>query len=340
MQSISRRRALISVCRPAAFATFVALFALVAAGFVQHAAMALDSWPAKPITLIVPFAPGGTTDVISRAVGQKLAQALQQPVVVENRPGAGGTLGASFVAKAPADGYTFLMATIAHTMAPGIYKTLPYDFVKDLDPIGLVALTPNVLLVNPSIPVKSVPELIAYIKANPAKVNYGSAGNGSTEHLSGELFRSLTGTDITHIPYKGGAPMMTDLIGGQIQMAIETSPSAAPHVRSGRVKALAVTTSKRSSAYPGVPTMDEAGVKGYEVTTWYAIMAPHGTPIAIEQRVRAELAKLLVLPDMQKQFEEQGVSAGDMTVDQLTDFIRTETVKWTKVARDSGATAN
>ncbi|MGO4152825.1 Bug family tripartite tricarboxylate transporter substrate binding protein [Cupriavidus sp. YAF13] len=310
--------------------------ALMSAGVVAFAA---DSWPAKPISLVVPFAAGGTTDIIGRTVGQKLGEALRQPVVIDNRPGAGGTLGAANVARAQADGYTFLLATIAHTMAPGIYKTLPYDFTRDLDPIGMVALTPNVLLVNQMIPARSVPELIAYIKAHPGKVNYGSAGTGSTEHLSGELFRSMTGTDIAHVPYKGGAPMMTDLIAGQIQMAIETSPSAAPHVRSGKVKALAVTTAKRSSAYPSVPTLDESGVKGFEVTTWYALMAPRGTPPAIEQRVSTELAKVLQLPEVQKRFEEQGVTAGDMAPAQLAGFIRSETTKWTKVAKDSGATA-
>ena len=318
------RRSLIAGCIVIALATAVA------------ATSAADAWPAKPITLVVPFAAGGTTDIIARAVGQKLGEALHQSVVIDNRPGAGGTLGAASVAKAAPDGYTFFMATVAHTMAPGLYKSLPYDFSKDLDPIGLVALTPNVLLVNPSVPVKSVAELVAYIKAHPGAVNYGSAGKGSTEHLSGELFRSLTGTDIAHIPYKGGAPMMTDLIGGQIQMAIETSPSAAPHVRSGAVKALAVTTPQRSSAYPGVPTLDEAGVKGFDVTTWYAIMSPRGTPAAIESRMTAELGKVLRQPEVQRRFEEQGVSAGDLTPQQLAAFIRAETAKWAQVAKDSG----
>jgi len=318
------RWSLIAGCIVIALATSVA------------ATSAADTWPAKPITLVVPFAAGGTTDIIARAVGQKLGEALHQSVVIDNRPGAGGTLGAASVAKAAPDGYTFFMATVAHTMAPGLYKSLPCEFSKDLDPIGLVALTPNVLLVNPSVPVKSVAELVAYIKAHPGAVNYGSAGKGSTEHLSGELFRSLTGTDIAHIPYQGGAPMMTDLIGGQIQMAIETSPSAAPHVRSGAVKALAVTTPKRSSAYPGVPTLDEAGVKGFDVTTWYAIMSPRGTPVAIESRMTAELGKVLRQPEVQRRFEEQGVSAGDLTPQQLAAFIRAETTKWAQVAKDSG----
>jgi tripartite-type tricarboxylate transporter receptor subunit TctC len=316
--------------------TRMTLAAALAFSFSAHAA---DSWPSKPISLVVPFAAGGTTDILAREIGQKLNLALNQPFIVDNRPGAGGTLGASFVSKAPADGYTFLMATVAHTMAPGVYKTLPYDFSKDLVPVGLVALTPNVLLVNPSIPVKTVAELVSYIKANPGKVNFGSAGTGSTEHLSGEMFRAMTKSDISHIPYKGGAPMMTDLMGGQIQMAVETSPSAAPHVRSGRVRALAVTTMTRSGAYPGVPTLDEAGVKGYDVTTWYALMAPQGTPPAITQRMNTELNKVLKSPDILKRFEEQGVSAGDMTPVQLGLFVRSETTKWVKLAKESGASA-
>jgi tripartite-type tricarboxylate transporter receptor subunit TctC len=303
---------------------------------LAHPAFAEDVWPAKTITLVVPFAAGGTTDIVGRAVAQKLGEALHQTVVIDNRAGAGGTSGASTVVKSPPDGYTLLLATIAHTMAPSIYKTLPYDFVKDLDPIGLVAFTPNVLLVNPAIPANNVQEFIAYIRSHPGKVNYGSAGKGSTEHMSGELFRSMTGTDILHIPYKGGAPMMTDLMSGQIQMAIETSPSAAPHVRSGAVKALAVTTLKRSGAYPGVPTLDEAGVKGFDVTTWYAIMAPHGTPAAVQARLHSELEKLLRQPELQKRFEEQGVTAGDLTVSQLANFINSETSKWAKVAKDAG----
>jgi tripartite-type tricarboxylate transporter receptor subunit TctC len=297
---------------------------------------AAEAWPTQAITLVVPFAAGGTTDIVARAVGQKLGEALRQTVQIDNRAGAGGTLGATTVVKSAPDGYTLLLATVAHTMAPGIYKSLPYDFQKDFDPIALVALTPNVLLVNPSLPVKNVHELIAYVKAHPGKVSYGSAGKGSTEHLSGELFRALTGTDIVHVPFKGGAPMMGELIGGKIQMAIETSPSASPHVRAGEVKALAVTTTKRSNAYPGVPTLDEAGVKGYDVTTWYAIMAPRGTPPAVERRLRAEIEKLLKLPDIRERFEAQGVSAGSLTPEQLAAFIRAETAKWGKVAKDSG----
>jgi tripartite-type tricarboxylate transporter receptor subunit TctC len=262
---------------------------------------------------------------------------LHQPVIIENKAGAGGTLGANVAAHAPADGNTFFMATIAHAIAPGLYKSLPYDFQRDLQPVGLVGSVPNVLIVNPSVPAKNVQELIAYIKANPGKVNFGSAGPGSTEHLAGELFRSMTGTQITHVPYKGGAPMMNDLISGQIQMALETSPSAYPHVKAGQVRALAVTSAKPSPAYPGVPTLDQAGVKGYEMITWYALMAPKGTPAAVVQRVDAEVQKILKEPDVEKKLADQGVTPGDMGPAKLAGFIQSETAKWGKVVKESGA---
>jgi tripartite-type tricarboxylate transporter receptor subunit TctC len=296
-------------------------------------------WPTRPITLIVPFAPGGTTDIIARELSDKLGARLGQSVVVDNRAGAGGTLGATLAAKAAPDGYTLFLATIAHTIAPGIYKSLAYDFQRDLDPVALVASTPNVLIVNPELPVKSVGELIAYAKANPGKLNFGSAGIGSTEHLSGELFRAMTNTQLTHVPYKGGAPMMAALIGGQIEMAIETSPSAAPHVRSGKVRALAVTTATRSSAYPGVPTLAEAGLPGYEVTTWFALMVPHGTPSAVVQRLDDELGRILADPEMARKFAEQGVTAGRMGPAELAGFIRSETAKWTRTAKEAGISA-
>jgi tripartite-type tricarboxylate transporter receptor subunit TctC len=288
---------------------------------------------------VIPFAPGGTTDIIGRLVGQKLGEALHQTVVIDNRAGAGGTIAAAYVAHAAPDGYTLLLATIAHAIAPAIYKQLSYDFQRDLDPIGLAALTPNVLIVNPDLKVRSTAELIAYIKANPGKVTYGSAGIGSTEHLSGELFAMMTGTKITHVPYKGGAPMMTDLIGGHIQMAIETSPSAEPHVKSGKVVALGVTTLKRQPAYPGVPTVDESGVKGYDVTTWFSLMAPHGTPKDVQDRLVATLGKVLKDPEIARRFEEQGVTAGDLTPKQLATFIAAQTDEWGKVAKSANITA-
>ena len=296
-------------------------------------------WPNKPVTLIVPFVAGGTTDIIGREVAQKLSDSLKQPVIVDNRGGAGGTLGASIAAKAAPDGNTLFLATIAHAIAPGIYKNLSYDFQRDFDPVALVAFTPNVVIVNPQLPVKSVAELIAYAKAHPGQVNYGSAGIGSTEHMSGELFRALTQTQLTHIPFKGGAPMMAALMAGQIQMAIETSPSATPHVHSGKVRALAVTTAKRAPSFPDLPTLAESGLPGYEVTTWFALMAPHGTPPAVIQRLAGDLAKDLALPDLNKHFDEQGVSPGKLTPAELATFIRSESAKWTKTAKDAGITA-
>lgn len=311
--------------------------ALATAGLLAGAAAhAADAWPSKPITLIVPFAAGGTTDILARIVGQKLGDTLHQPVVVDNKAGAGGTLGANVAARAT-DGHTFFLATIAHAIAPGLYKSLPYDFIKDFEPVGLVASTPNVLIVQPSLPAKTVPELIAYIKAHPGAVNYGSAGPGSTEHLAGELFRSMTGTQITHVPYKGGAPMMADLLAGQIQMALETSPSASQHVRAGKVRALAVTSARRSAAYPGVPTLSEAGVKGYEMITWFALMAPQGTPAPVVERMHKELAAALKQPDVLAKFAEQGVTAGDMAPAALGSFIRNETAKWGRIVKESGA---
>lgn len=317
------------------------LSALACAGLVAGLgnAHAADAWPGKPITLIVPFAAGGTTDILARIVGQKLSTALGQPVVVDNKAGAGGTLGANVAAHAPADGNTFFLATIAHAIAPGLYKSLPYEFTRDLTPVGLVGSVPNVLIVNPSVPAKNVQELIAYIQANPGKVNFGSAGPGSTEHLAGELFRSMTHTQITHVPYKGGAPMMSDLVAGQIQMALETSPSAAPHVRAGKVRALAVTSAKRSNAYPGVPTLAEAGVPGYEMTTWFALMAPRGTPAPVIERVHKELQAALQSKDVEAKFADQGVTAGDMTPRQLDAFISSETARWAKIVKESGAKA-
>ena len=317
----------------------VLLSAVACAGLLAGAidAQAADAWPAKPVTLIVPFAPGGTTDILARIIGQKLSASLHQSVIIENKAGAGGTLGANVAAHSPADGSTFFLATIAHAIAPSLYKSLPYDFEKDLDPVGLVATTPNVLIVNNSVPAKTVPELVAYIRKNPGKVNFGSAGPGSTEHLAGELFRSLTGTQITHVPYKGGAPMMNDLLAGQIQMALETSPSAYPKVKAGQVRALAVTSAQRSPAYPELPTLAEAGVKGYEMITWFALMAPHGTPAPVVQRMDAELQKVLKLPEVQAKFTEQGVTAGAMGPKPLAGFIHTETAKWGRIVQESGA---
>lgn len=313
----------------AAIAVFASLFATAFA----HA----QEWPTRPITLVVPFAAGGTTDLVARPIAQALTEKLGQSVVVENKAGAGGTLAAGIAAKAAPDGYTIFLATVAHTMAPGLYKSLPYDFEKDFDPVTLAAQVPNVLIVHPSVPAKSVSELIAYIKANPGKVNFGSAGPGSTEHMSGELFRAMLGVDIVHVPYKGGAPMMTDLVAGQIQMAIETSGSATPHIQAGTVRALAVSTPQRSPYFPDLPTLNEAGLTGYDVTTWFGLMVPKGAPPAIRERLYRETSDVLKQPGIRARFKDMGAEPGGQSPAEVAAFITAETAKWKKVAKESGA---
>ncbi|HLK80556.1 MAG TPA: tripartite tricarboxylate transporter substrate binding protein [Xanthobacteraceae bacterium] len=300
---------------------------------------AAQEWPTKPITLVVPFAAGGTTDLVGRPLAQSLATRLGQSVIVDNRAGAGGTIGAGLAAKSAPDGYTMFLATIAHTIAPGIYKNLPYDFVKDFDPITVVGKVPNVLIVNPAVPARTPADLISYIKANPGKVNFGSAGAGSVEHLSGELFRSMAGVDIVHVPYKGGAPMMTDLIAGHIQMAIETSGSALQHIKAGAVRALAVSTREPSPFFPGLPTLDEAGLKGYDVTTWYGLLVPRTTPAPVRTRLYQTVSEILKTPDMVARLADLGAVPDGEPPEQFAAFIQAETAKWTKVTRDAGVTA-
>jgi len=299
---------------------------------------AAQEWPTKAITLVVPFAAGGTTDLVGRPLAQSLAIRLGQSVIVDNRAGAGGTIGAGVVAKSAPDGYTMFLATIAHTIAPGIYKNLSYDFVRDFDPITVVGEVPNVLIVNPSLPAKTPAELIAYIKANPGKVNFGSAGPGSVEHLSGELFRAMAGVNIVHVPYKGGAPMMTDLIAGHIQMAIETSGSALQHIKAGAVRALAVSTREQSPFFPGLPTLNEAGLKGYDVTTWYGLLVPKGTPEGVRTKLYRTVSEILKTPDMVARLADLGAVPGGEPPERFAAFIQAETAKWTKVTKDAGVT--
>jgi tripartite-type tricarboxylate transporter receptor subunit TctC len=311
-----------------ALALFIAAFAL------SRSAVAED-WPARPVTLIVPFAPGGTTDIVARIVGQALSARPGQSVVVENLGGAGGTLGANQAAKAAPDGYTIFMATVAHTMAPGIYKSLPYDFVKDFEPITEVASVPNIVIVHPAVPAKTVAELLAYIRANPGKVNYGSAGIGSTEHMSGELFSAMAKLKMVHVPYKGGAPMMADIIAGHIEMAIETSGSASPHIKAGSVRALAVSTAKRSPLFPDLPTLAEAGLTGYDVTTWYGMLVPAGTPAPIRERLYKEMSEILKSADIAARLRDIGADPGGEPPAAFAAFIKVETAKWIKLAKDA-----
>jgi tripartite-type tricarboxylate transporter receptor subunit TctC len=307
---------------------------LLASGVV-HA----QDWPTRQVTVIVPFAAGGTTDIVGRIIAQQLSDRIGQSVIIENVGGAGGTLGAGNAAKAPADGYTVFMATVAHTMAPGIYKKLSYDFEKDFDPITIAASVPNILIVNPTVPAKNVSELIAYIKANPGKVSYGSAGVGSTEHMSGALFRSLTGTDIVHVPYRGGAPMLADLMAGHIQMSIETSGAATPLIKSDSVRALAVSPAKRSPLFPDLPTLAESGLQGYDVTTWYGFLVPKGTPEAVRRKLYDKIVEVLRTPEIIARLRDFGAEPGGQSPEQFAAFIHNETEKWTKLGKEAGISA-
>ena len=316
--------------------TFMAFAA--AATFALAAAAAAAAYPDRPIRLVVPYTPGGVTDALARVLAKGLSDRLGQSVIVENRGGGGANIGADAVAKAAPDGYTLLMGSAAtHAINSSLYKSLPYDHIKDFAPITQVAQVPNILVVHPSVPAKDVRELIAYAKANPGKLNFGSSGAGGTIHLSGELFKTLAGVDMLHVPYKGSAPAVSDLLGGQVQVMFDSS--VVPHVKSGRLRALAVTSSKRSTALPDVPTMAEAGLPGYESTAWFGVLAPAGTPQAILARLHDEMVAVLKDPATQAWMKQQGFDGIGDTPAQFAAYIRKETDKWAKVVKASGATA-
>jgi len=315
--------------------TFIrtALLAGLAALFAAPA-LAQDRWPSKPITYIVPFPPGGTTDVLARIIGQKLGAALGTTIVVENKPGAGGNVGSEVVAKAAPDGYTILGGTISsHAINVSLYPKLPYDPVTSFQPITLIGTNPNILVVNASSPYKSVQDITAALKAKPGSLSYASAGNGTSQHLSAELYKYLAGVDMVHIPYKGSGPAIQDVIGGQVPMMFDTSVVAGPHIEGGRLRALAVTSSKRASAFPNVPTMAESGVPGYDVVSWQAIFAPAGTPKPIVDRLHAEVAKILKEPDMQERLAKLGLDPSGITPAELVAFQKAEIDKWAKVVK-------
>ena len=301
-------------------------------------AVQAQPWPSKPIRYIVPFAAGGTTDLLGRMIGAKLADALGQPVVVENRPGAAGALGVELLAKSAPDGYTFGGGTISsHAINVTLYPKLPYDPIKDFTPITMLATLPNMLVVHPSVGVNSVAELIALLKANPNKYSFGSAGNGTSQHMSGELFKTLTGVSMQHIPYKGSGPMMTDLLGGTVSMAFENMTTAYPPTKTGKLKALAVTTSKRSFVAPEVPTLAETGIPGFDISSWQAMFAPAGLPKDIHARVYSEVAKALKSPEIATRLHDLGLDPGGMPPEELASLIRQEIPKLGKIVRDSGA---
>jgi len=295
-------------------------------------------FPAKPARLVVPFPPGGPLDITGRAIAQKLSEAWGQNVVVDNRPGAGGNIGADLVAKSPPDGYTVVMGALStHAVNPSLYPAMPYDAVKDFAPITLVAVTPNVLVVNPALPVKSVQELIAYAKANPNKLSFGSGSNGSAGHLAGELFKVETGADLVHIPYKGAAPAMQALLAGDTQLMFDNLASAMPQVKAGKLRALAVTTAKRSSLVPELPTMAEAGVPGFDIATWFGLLAPAGTPKDVVAKWNADVVKILDSPEMREKLNAQGAEPAPMSPAQFAAFIAAELPKYARIVKASGA---
>ncbi len=297
-----------------------------------------QAWPNKPITLIVPFPAGGTTDVLARALGDKLSRSLGQPVIVESKPGAGATIGADYVAKAKPDGYTLLMGAVHHTIATSVYKKLPYDFQKDLAPLTTIAMVPNVLVVNAATPAKNVNELVALLKADPAKANYGSNGNGTAQHLIGTQFQMLTGTELIHVPYKGSGPLATDLLGGQITMPFDTVTPVLQHIKGGKLRALAVTSAKRSAALPDVPTLDEAGLKGFNIATWFGVLAPVATPKDIVARLNAEMLKVIQSPEFRQRMEEIGAEPVGNSASQMAQQIKAETDKFARLVKDAKVT--
>ena len=300
-------------------------------------AQSAAAYPAKAIRIVVPFPAGGTSDILSRAIGQKLTEEWKQPVVVDNRPGASANIGAEIVVKSLPDGYTLLCASTIHTINPSLYSKLAYDPVKDFTPITLIATTSQVLAVHPSLPVRSVKELIAYAKKRPGQINYSSAGNGSQPHLTAELFKTRTGIDIVHVPYKGAPPAMNDLLAGHVALSFATSPSAVPHVKSGKLRALAVSTARRVSALPDVPTIDESGVPGFEASGANGLVGPAGMPAGIVEKLHAAVLKIVKEPAMSKFLSEQGADPYTTTPAEYAAYIKSEVAKWARAVKDSGA---
>lgn len=307
---------------------------MVVLGLAAGTAQA-QSYPTKPVTLIVPFPPGGSSDVLARALTDKLTQSLGQAVIVESRPGAGATLGAAFVASAKPDGYTLLMGAVHHAIATSVYKKLPYDFDKSFSPITTVALVPNVLVVSEKSPAKDVKSLLAQAKAAPEKLSFGSNGNGTLQHLIGTQFAATTGIELLHVPYKGSAPLTTDLLGGQVNMSFDTITPVVPFIKSGKLRALAVTTAKRSSTLPDVPTLDESGLKGFDQGTWFGILAPAGTPREIVTKLNTEMVKIIHSPDFKKRMEDIGAEPIGNTPEQMSAQIKSDTAKYAKLVKDA-----
>ena len=312
----------------------LAALALASVAGAAHA----QAWPSKPVSLVVPFPAGGTTDVLARALAERLSPAIGQPVIVENKPGAGATIGADYVAKAKADGHTLLIGAVHHTIASSVYKKLPYDFQKGFEPVTVIAMVPNVLVVNARTPAKNVNELVALIKAKPAEASYGSNGNGTAQHLIGTQFQQQTGTRLQHIPYKGSGPLATDLLGGQILMSFDTITPVLPHIKAGKLRPLAVTTAKRSPALPDVPTLQEAGLKDFDIGTWFGVLAPVGTPKPVLDRLSAEATKIIQSPDFRKRMDDIGAQPVGNSPAEMAAQIRSETDKFSVLVKAGNVT--
>jgi tripartite-type tricarboxylate transporter receptor subunit TctC len=316
---------------------------LLLAGISAFAVMTVHAqaqpYPSRPIKIVVPYPPGGFNDTLGRTLATKFSEAWGQPAVVENKPGGNTLIGNEFVAKSPPDGYTLLVVAFPFSVVPSLFKTMPYDTVRDLTPVILAASSANLLVVHPSLPAKSVGELLALAKAKPGSLSYASTGNGSSNHISMELFKSLAGVDIVHIPYKGSAPAVTDLLGGQVQLMFDNTPNVLPHVKAGKLIALGSSGGKRDALTPDVPTVAEAGVPGYELTVWFGLVAPAGTPREVVQKLNAEVIKILAMPDVRARFQAQGVEPQGGTPEQFGEHIKSQMAKWAKVVQDAGVKA-
>ena len=321
------------------------LLVALGAGTLASVATASDlpqstqTFPNKPVRIIMGPAAGGPTDITGRIFSAKMADIWGQQVVVDNRPGAGNTIGGTLASKAPPDGYTLLLCPISDAIAPALYKKLAYDLLTSFAPVSLIGYTPNVIIINPTIPARSVQEFVAYTKANAGTVNYGSTGVGISTHLSAELFKSMTGANLTHVPYKGSQLVFTDLIGGRIAMQVANLPAYVDAIKSGKVRALGVTTARRNPQVPDIPTIAESGVPGYEVTVWYGICAPAGTPRTVIAKINADMVRALNMPDLRQRLDQQGVDASPSSPAEFAAFIKTETIKWAKVVKDAGIQA-
>ena len=305
--------------------------------FIAAHAAGAETYPNKSVRMVVPFAAGaGSNDIMARLIAQKLSDSFGQQVVVDNRPGASGIIGCDIVAKAQPDGYTLLMMSLTFTVNPSLFRKLPYDTLKDFVPVTMVASAPLMLVVHPSVPAKTVAEFIAYAKANPGRLNFGSGGPGTTPHLAGEMLKTMAGLNVTHVPYKGGAPALADLIGGQIQFMLENIPGTLPFAKAGKLRALAVTDLKRSPLLPDLPTLDESGLKGYQIVGWNGLFVPAGTPQAIVTKLHAEVVKALALPDVKDRLATMGADGVGDTPRHFAAFIRAEIPKWAKVVKDAG----